>query len=66
MNARKVCKKSTLFTGQREVIKRVEGDEVGNAHIHQLLQSKCAVERFTFGALMLSSFINERLSLIHI
>ena len=34
--------------------------KVGNTHVHQLLQSKCAVERLTFGALMLSSFINER------
>ena len=37
----------------------IEGDDVLYTHIHQLLQSQCAVQRFTGGASVLSALIEE-------
>jgi len=60
-----ISRHEIIKTGQRNCIlytriMSVESDNIGNTHTNQLLQSHCTVQRFTFAAFMLSSFIQER------
>ena len=60
-----ISRHEIIKTGQRNRIlytriMSVKSDDVGNTHVNQLLQSHCTVQRLTFAAFMLSSFIQER------